>query len=788
MNSKIRISFFIVILYIQLTIAQQNYNVIFFLVDDLGWADLGCYGSPWYETPNVDRLAEEGMRFVNAYAASPVSSPTRSAIMTGKNPARTQITQWMGWSSSKWEADYTHNMPLSEVTIAEALKDGGYKTGYVGKWHLGETAEFWPENQGFDTNIGGYSKGHPPSWFSPYNNPRLSDGPDGEHLTERLAQEATHFIETHKENPFLLYFALYQVHTPLAAQQSKIDKYKAKQTPFYYGAEKVDVRNNSKTTQHQKNATYAAMVEHMDDAVGLVLDKIKTLGLENKTIVFFTGDNGGLARGNGPTSVFPLYAGKAWIFEGGIREPLIVKWPGKTKAGSISDAFAMSMDFYPTILEMLELPPKPSQHADGKSLVPVLKDAGPTINEPLFFHYPHYHGIAGVRPSSSMRLGDYKLIEFIHDNTFELYNLKEDPRERVNLTQKEPNVANQLRWILKNWRDTISANMPPGWPRGTYTPPANPGAQAILSLTEPWGPKLWKKGSQQLIKWHSIGDNGQVQKIAFSYSVGDDENPLTGTVKTSSQRNDTLAARFAFDNDLRTRWAAEPDGNYTNEWLEIDFQREITINKVRIKECDDWGKRIGAFKIQAWKGSAWRDVHSGNQIGPALTISFDPILCTKARLLIQNATGQPTIWELGFFHYATHLLDSIPNSGSYQWTIPDSLTDSITIVLQHRISKSESQGIALLPVTPIQNNQKVTQLSQYALVIQDANKTINTKGNFTEVIIFNLQGRIIQRIPITQNRLYWNGCDKANQPLAKGMYWTLFIGSSSRSMHKFMIY
>src|SRR6266850_127950 len=344
-------------------------NIIFILADDLGYADLNCYGSTFYETPNLDRLAAQGMRFTSAYAACPVCSPTRGSLLTGKYPPRFEVTDFIGGNRTGKliPASYKNHLELEEVTVAEALKSAGYVTGFIGKWHLGGKG-FWPEQQGFDANLGGCEKGHPSSYFSPYRMPNLTDGPPGEYLTDRLTDEAMKFFEANKDRPFLLWFPHYAVHTPLQAKPALVRKYQAKAAELHSGEPRFRPEGVAKDRRIQDHAIYAAMVESLDQSTGRILDKLTELNVERNTIVIFTSDNGGLSTSEGaPTSNAPLRAGKGWLYEGGIREPLLIKWPGVTAAGSLCATPVISPDFYPTILEMAGLPLRPQQHRDGLS-------------------------------------------------------------------------------------------------------------------------------------------------------------------------------------------------------------------------------------------------------------------------------------------------------------------------------------------------------------------------------------------------------------------------------------
>ncbi len=441
-------------------------NIVFFLVDDLGWTDLGCFGSPFYETPSCDRLAREGMRFTSGYAACPVCSPTRASLMTGKYPARLATTDYFGAAQpDKWKrptkllpASYLEQLPLEETTLAESLKAAGYATFFAGKWHLGPEG-FWPENQGFDVNKGGCDRGGPyggKKYFSPYGNPRLEDGPEGEHLPDRLARETAKFIEAHREGPFLAYLSFYSVHTPLMARPDLVAKYKEKKARL--GLEAKWGREREREVRLvQEHAVYAGMVEAMDQAVGTVLDALDRLGLATNTAVFFMSDNGGLSTSEGhPTSNLPLRAGKGWLYEGGIREPMIVRWPGVVKPGSACAQYVSSVDFLPTILDLAGR--KPAGPVDGMSFLPLLK-GGPLDRGAIYWHYPHY-GNQGGAPGGAVRLGDWKLIEWYEDGALELFNLADDIGEQRNLAAANPAKVRELHELLKAWRAETKARMP----------------------------------------------------------------------------------------------------------------------------------------------------------------------------------------------------------------------------------------------------------------------------------------------------------------------------------------
>ena len=424
-------------------------NIVFILIDDLGWADVGCFGSKYYQTPNIDRLATQGMRFTDAYAACAVCSPTRASIMTGKYPARLHLTDWIpGEGDAPTHAlrvpDWRKFLPLEEVTLAEALKTAGYVTASIGKWHLGGP-RYFPEHQGFDVNVAGGDVGHPASYFWPYEGkthtvPGLkAGGHEGEYLTDRLTDAAESFIAQNKDRPFFLYLAHYAVHTPLEAKPAVRAKYKGRQPEG-----------------GQNKPVYAAMIESVDDSVGRILRQLDALGIAGNTVVVFMSDNGGLWPQS--TSNAPLRAGKAYPYEGGIREPLLIKWPGTTQPGTTCSVPVSSIDFFPTLLEMAGV--KPQSAVDGLSLVPLLKQTGALQREALFWHYPHYWSGNRVQPFGVVRAGDWKLIEFYEGLRVELYNLKDDLGETRDLAKEKPEKADELRALLHHWRQSVGAQMP----------------------------------------------------------------------------------------------------------------------------------------------------------------------------------------------------------------------------------------------------------------------------------------------------------------------------------------
>jgi arylsulfatase A-like enzyme len=441
----------------KVTVAKPN--VVFILVDDLGWKDVGCFGSDFYQTPNVDKLAKAGMSFSNGYASCTVCSPTRASIMSGKYPARINCTDWIEGHKEPLAKlnvpDWTMYMDTAELTLGEVFQQNGYATAHVGKWHLGEDSIYWPENQGFDINIGGWAKGMPNrnkklgsnGYFAPYGNPRLNDLPEDDYLTERLADEACRFIEEKKDEPFFLNFWLYNVHTPLQAKEDKINKFKAI----------VD------STKQQKNPVYAAMVEHMDDAIGRIISQLEQSGVIDKTIIVFSSDNGGLIgnKQKPVTNNYPLRKGKGHMYEGGVRVPNIIVAPGVTKGGSVCQTPMVSMDYYPTLAELagLELPAKEKEELDGVSLIPLLKGGQSVDREAIYWHYPHYH-TQGARPYSAVRKGDWKLLRFFETDDYELYNLKKDISEENNLMLSNPEKAEELKKILFKWYSQVGAQFP----------------------------------------------------------------------------------------------------------------------------------------------------------------------------------------------------------------------------------------------------------------------------------------------------------------------------------------
>jgi arylsulfatase A-like enzyme len=418
---------------------QDRPNVVVVLADDLGATDLGCTGSTFHETPALDRLAASGLRFTRAYSACTVCSPTRAALLTGQYPARLRVTDWIAGHKRPFAKlrvpDWTMRLPAEADTLAERFRAAGYATASIGKWHLGGP-DSRPEDHGFDLNVAGTDKGQPGSYFSPFRIATLPDGPRGEHVTDRLADETDRFLEAHRAKPFFLYLPHFAVHTPIQGKPDLVEKYKAKADP----------------SAPQKNPGYAALLEGLDVAVGRLIAKLEALDLRRKTIVVFTSDNGGLLP---ITSNLGLRAGKGSAYEGGVRVPLLISWPGRIDPAK-TDGPVITHDLYPTLLELagLEAP-----EVDGVSLAPMLLGKGKSRVRPLYWHYPHYHP-GGATPYSAMRDGDCRLIQFFEDGRLELYDLGADPQEKRNLATEQPEKARELLAKLEAWRASVGAQLP----------------------------------------------------------------------------------------------------------------------------------------------------------------------------------------------------------------------------------------------------------------------------------------------------------------------------------------
>jgi arylsulfatase A len=451
-------------------------NVIFLLVDDWGWRDAGCFGSDLYQTPNIDRLAAKGMKFTDAYAACTVCSPTRAAAMTGMYPARTHVTDWIpGHGRRKAKLlppEWTKHLEHRHATIAEILKSSGFHTAHVGKWHLTPrspdpkvVAPFYPERHGFDVNIAGNQWGAPGSYHWPFTRARRNraapkglqarvanfpqGGQKGDYLTDTLTSHAVAFIEKHASEPFFLYFPYYNVHTPIQGRADLTKRYR-------------EILTNRSEKGRHRNAAYAAMVTAVDESVGRIVATLARLGIEDRTVIVLTGDNGGLDRKGNPTENAPLRAGKGSAYEGGVRVPCIVRAPGITRPGSVSHEPIITVDFYPTIQALTGVEGDASHNAglDGMSLLPVLKDADAELaRDAIYWHYPHYHP-GGATPYSAVRERDWKLVEFYEDGRAELFHLSEAIGETRDLAAEKPDRVKAMRGRLESWRKRVGAQPP----------------------------------------------------------------------------------------------------------------------------------------------------------------------------------------------------------------------------------------------------------------------------------------------------------------------------------------
>ena len=446
----------------------QHKNVVMIIVDDLGWRDLGAYGSTFYETPNIDRLAKSGKRYTQFYSASPVCSPTRASLMTGKHPARLDLTNWIGGEQNGLlrQATYVRQLDHKEVTMGELFQTQGYATGYIGKWHLGKK-EHLPNSQGFDWTFAVNEAGQPGAYFPPYENPRwkITNVPDLEgpskrpYLTDRLTEAALTFIQEQNNDPFFLVLSHYAVHTPLQAEKDSIERYRSKAKNLAPPTEDhYEVEHKSETKLRQDHPTYAAMVESVDESVGKVLAKLESLNLSDNTVVVFVSDNGGLSTlrrrsSNQATSNSPLRSGKGWLYEGGIRIPLIIRNPASKLNGTEDNHIAMTTDLLPTVAKMAGIEHSQIAEIDGIDLTTEKS------RQALHWHFPHYHG-SGNRPGGAIREGDMKLIEWFEDGRTELYDLSSDIGERHDLSKTKAKESARLHQALKDWRLKIGANMP----------------------------------------------------------------------------------------------------------------------------------------------------------------------------------------------------------------------------------------------------------------------------------------------------------------------------------------
>ena len=465
-------------------------NILFILIDDMGWTDLSCCGSEFYETPRIDSLCADGMRFTDAYAACPVCSPTRASLLTGKYPATVGITDWIHWGNDRpaprgrvIDVPYLRDLPATETSLAAALREGGYATWHVGKWHLGGEGHL-PQDHGFDVNIGGCHMGSPGQggYFSPWTIEPLvdTDVVEGTYLTDYLTDRAVDLIDHVGARPFFLNLWYYSVHTPIQAKADRTARYESKAKRLGLDRFETFVDGEYFPCEHKKeqrvrrrllhsDPVYAAMIDSLDENIGRVLDALARNGKAEDTIVVFTSDNGGLATSEGsPTCNAPLAEGKGWMYEGGTREPLIVRWPQHVAGGSTCSVPVTSPDFYPTLLDAAGLPSRPQQHVDGQSILPLLRGGDDIDRDAIFWHYPHY-GNQGGTPGSSIRAADWKLIEFFEDRRRELYNLRDDIGEARDLAAENPDVERDLYERLATWRESVEAKIPE--PNTNWEPP-----------------------------------------------------------------------------------------------------------------------------------------------------------------------------------------------------------------------------------------------------------------------------------------------------------------------------
>lgn len=502
---------------------DKKMNVIFFLVDDLGWSDVACNNpNTFYETPQIDQLAKEGVRFTNGYASCHVCSPSRASIMTGKYPARTQLTDWLpGRKDYPFQrlknAVVPQHLGFEEKTIAETFRENGYHTAIFGKWHLGEDSSS-PLQHGFEYRVTEWNKGWPLTYYSPFKLKGL-EGPEGEYLTDRLTTEALSYIEKNKNEPFFIYLSHFAVHDPIEGRADLVKKYQEKLKARQFTDPPYILEGNPDTThpftraqldemmkdkdyagysllpnrtvkikQRQDNVQFAAMVESMDESLGRVLAKLKQLGLEDNTIIIFVSDNGGMSGANfgRPNKKFPaanvdkefagsnlpLRGAKGWFYEGGIRVPMIIKWPGHGMHGTVTDVPVINTDFYPTLLKMAGLSSLPKQHVDGTDITPLLNGKTKLKRKALYWHFPHYSNHGMQSPGGAIRFGRYKLLEYFEKGTVQLFDLETDPYEQHDIAASQPKTANKLKKMLHKWRQKVKASMMPANP--DYIPNSAP--------------------------------------------------------------------------------------------------------------------------------------------------------------------------------------------------------------------------------------------------------------------------------------------------------------------------
>ncbi len=640
--------------------AKRRPNIIFFLVDDLGQRDVGCYGSQFHETPAIDQLAKEGMRFTNAYATCHVCSPSRASILTGKYPARTNLTEWLGGRPERDYEPLHHGekltaLPAEEVTLAETLKRHGYATANYGKAHVSMD----PKTYGFDEEITGWVRSYHYPFGEAYN--KKLPAKEGDYYTDKLTDAALDFIERNQDEPFFVHLEHFAVHDPIQGRPDLVEKYRKKLAamPEQKGPDFILEPNpdgqplteeelkalaaNDELQAHQDarvwwvkqkqdNVEFAGMLEATDESLARIRAKLKKLGLEENTIIVFTGDNGGMSASNQyrgiknsrealdsrfASSNLPLRGAKGWNYEGGIRVPLVVHWPGKTQANTTSQAVVTGTDFYPTLLEMLGLPALPDQHKDGRSFVPAL-EAKPYERGPIYWHFPHYSNHGYQSPNGAIRSGRYKLIEYYENGTVQLFDLENDIGERKDLKKSKPEIAQKLKKMFHDWRKKVDAKMP--YPKTATSKPA-PGARSAKPVDEPhnsasnmpidvkkfapgwmiknWGgpgmkPGLRKEwgGRKNVLLTHPLArDTPCVLFHRINVPLGK-KTALTFSVNNHPKGNWTLVVRIAGDEVLQKPIEA-------SSWQEFQFDLTKyagkTINIELENRASDW-----SFEAAYW--------------------------------------------------------------------------------------------------------------------------------------------------------------------------------------------
>ncbi|MDA7874463.1 sulfatase-like hydrolase/transferase [Rhodopirellula sp.] len=585
-------SFILCLLLLDTLHAANKPNIVFFLVDDLGLGDVGCFGSAFHETPHIDQLCADGLKFTQAYSACTVCSPSRAAILLGKYPARTNLTDWIAGHGRRNAPlnipNWNMRMELSETTLPEALKEQGYKSQFVGKWHLmpigaDDFDQHYPTAHGFDRNIGGREWGQPKGpgkYFSPFGMPNLDDGEQGDFLTDALTDEAVDFIDANQRSPFFLYLSYYTVHGPIMAPPNLVQKYREKAKSF------------PKPYSERVNPAFAAMTELLDRSVGRVRAKLSELGLAENTIIVFTSDNGGTSE----LASAGLRGAKAFAYEGGTRVSTMVSWPGVTTPGSECNVPIIGNDFYPTLLEMSGADLLPKQHVDGQSLVPLLKKSdAPWERDELYWHYPHYHR---TTPYGAIRKGNWKLIEFYENHAIELYNLGSDPAERTNLAKEQEAITADLLSRLNQWRSAVGAQMP------------------------------------------TLNANYKPTAVGKPRTVRHNENPVStpyGTISASSHQPGNFP-HYSVDGDKTTRWAASNEA--VPQWIQLDFGKQRTLSGVEIRFKNR--TRIHYCVSISDNGSDWTKVHESNK---PLAIQNEQVSFTaKSRYVRVTIEGIESGW------------------------------------------------------------------------------------------------------------------------------------------------